>query len=384
MAGYLFGLDSVESLGLYARNGVYSTKLRAPRGIWGPPQEGTIADYVTMKAGDNVYFFIKRKIYGIGELIDLEGDCKFCNFPRASSPEVFEYDLLQEDLLWDEGEHSKNQRWICVFKPAPHFFATGVDMDDVLSSNPMAFKMLRAFWKLSFVKFDDEEDQAFKDVLLKFNQEALGAPLPADNIFEDAHADVHASIARKVSGREYELDFGTVLVSCADGEYVKHEMAIEAGLLGQLAKGDEPTKEVFGNWDYLSHQVIASPFKPIDYMDKMDVFGYSYVLGYSPTKSKFLVVEIKKDAGGEDDIEQLLKYVDWVREEYCFGDYSMIEAFLVAYDFDEEVVEHKNEVAVRRYTIGRRPAKSLEWRQLGLVKYAFDVTGQKLRFEIVG
>lgn len=26
----------------------------------------------------------------------------------------------------------------------------------------------------------------------------------------------------------------------------------------------------FGTWDYVSHQVAASPFKPIDYMDKND------------------------------------------------------------------------------------------------------------------
>jgi len=383
MAGYLFGLDSIESLRAYVRNGVYSTKLAAPRGRWGAPQEGTIADYVTMKAGDNVYFFIKRRIYGIGELIDVEGDCKFCNFPGASSPKPFEYADVKEQLLWDEGEYSKDQRWVCIFKPAPYFFIGGVDMDDVLSSNPAAFKMLRAFWKLSFVKFDDEENQAFRDVLLKFNQGALGAPVPGANIFEDVHENAHANIAGKVSSGEYGLDLGTVLDSCADGDYIRHEMAIEAGLLGQLATEDEATTEVFGSWDYLSHQVIASPFKPIDYMDKMDVFGYSYVLGFSPTKSKFLVVEIKKGSGGQDDIEQLLKYVDWVRDEYCFGDYSMIEAFLVAYDFDQEVVDHKNTVAVRRYTIGRRPAKSLEWTQLGLVKYVFDRSCHMLRFHVV-
>ena len=52
-------------------------------------------------------------------------------------------------------------------------------------------------------------------------------------------------------------------------------MAIEAGLIHQLSIKDPQTCEIFGTWDYLSHQFIASPFKPIDYMDKMDLF---YVL----------------------------------------------------------------------------------------------------------
>ena len=109
--------------------------------------------------------------------------------------------------------------------------------------------------------------------------------MPQENIFEDGHPDVHAQIARKVKSGKYGLDLAKVLSSCADGGHIRHEMAIEAGLLGQLAEDDEATRKVFGRWDYLSHQVIASPFKPIDYMDKMDVFGYSYVLRFSPTKA---------------------------------------------------------------------------------------------------
>ncbi len=175
MAGYIFNLDSQDSLRLYAQSGVYSTKLSEPKGYWGTHHEATFTDYVTMTAGDNIYFFIDRNIYGIGELVNINGDCKFCNFPDASTPKVFSYDNTKPSLLWDEGSFSINQRWLCIFRPAPYFFQTGVDMDDVLSSNPPAFRMLRAFWKVSFIKFDDEENQAFRDVILKQNQNILVA-----------------------------------------------------------------------------------------------------------------------------------------------------------------------------------------------------------------
>lgn len=383
MAGYLFSLDSLESLDLYVKNGVYSTKLPTPSNSWGRPQEGTFADYVTMKEGDNVYFFIQRKIYGIGELVNVQDDCRYCNFPDASHPRPMDYSVVENQLLWDEGEFSKDQRWLCLFKPSPYFFCNGIDMDDVLSSNPAAFKMLRVFARLSFIKFDEDENQAFRDVILKFNQGSLQKRVEGEDVFASNYAQTHATISKKLSAANYTLDVAPILSSCAKRDRLRHEMAIEAGLLTQLSQNDNATKTVFGNWDYLSHQVIASPFKPIDYMDKMDIFGYSYVIGFSPTKSKFLVIEIKKDAGSEDDIEQLLKYVDWVKDEYCFGDYSMINAFLVAYAFDQSVIDHNKSVSLRKYTIGRRPAKSLEWSNLKLVRYRFNPQQQKLIFDTI-
>ena len=160
-------------------------------------------------------------------------------------------------------------------------------------------------------------------------------------------------------------------------------MAIEVGILHQLSIKDAVTCAVFGEWDYLSHQVVASPFKPIDYMDKMDLFGYSYVPGFRPTKSHVLVGEIKKDAAKLEDVDQLLKYVDWVKDEYCFGDYSMVNAFLVASEFDNDIIQHKETVGVRGYTIGFRPARSLKWDNMKLVKYSFNSTSNRIDFRLI-
>lgn len=380
MAGYIFLLDNLDSLEFYSRCGLYSTKVGAPRnGRWGIPQEGTFADYSTMSAGDNIYFFIKRRVYGIGRLVDLENDCKFLNFPHSGNPENFEYEQIREQLLWDEGGHSIGQRWVCIFEPDPYFFLKGVDMDDVLSSNPAAFKMLRALWKLSFIKFDEVENQAFRDILLKRNQDALLNPLPNENTFLFDDYATHRNISEKLNA-EYSLDLAPILDTCNDGQALRHEMAIEAGLLSQLSNQDEGTMEIFGFWDYLSHQVIASPFKPIDYMDKMDVFGYSYIEGYKPTISRLLVVEIKKDSADCDSIDQILKYVDWVNEEYSFGDYGMIEAYLIAYEFSQDVIDYADETGKRNYIIGRRPAKQMLWEGLKLISYRYDNAESSLNF----
>lgn len=382
MAGYIFGLDNLDSLNLYTLNGVYATKLSAPSGVWLQHHEGTFADYATMQEGDNVYFFIQRKIYGIGKLVRIGSDCKFFNFPNAAKPQKFAYGTVRPQMLWDEGEISVNQRCMCIFEPDPYFFASGIDMDDVLSSNPSAFKMLRAFWKLSFVKFDDEENQAFRDVILKRNQDVLMRPQEGTNIFR--FSPQRPLITNRLSAA-HQLDAGmsTVVSSCAEGDHLKHEMALEAGLLHQISTKDPDTCRAFGEWNYISHQVVASPFKPIDYMDKMDLFGYTYLPDFMPTKSRFLVGEIKKDAARLEDVDQLLKYVDWVRDEYCFGDYSMMNAFLIAYEFDPLVIDHKRSVGMRRYTIGVRPAQSLEWRNLKLVKYSLNPSLYRIEFKII-
>jgi len=61
--------------------------------------EATFSDYVTMQPGDNIYFFIQRKIYGTGELVAVQGeepitDCRFLNFPAAKIPHYFDYESI--------------------------------------------------------------------------------------------------------------------------------------------------------------------------------------------------------------------------------------------------------------------------------------------------
>lgn len=379
MAGYIISLDSINSLNLCISNGIYSTNIKPPSNYWRPQHEGTFADYATMKNGDNIYFFIRRKIYGIGELISVGHDCKFNNYQNASLPTNFNYNTIQPQLLLDWGEGSVNNRWLCTFKPNPYFFKQGVDMDDVLTSNPLKFKMLRAFWKLSFVKIDDEENKALKDIILKRNEQYL---FNESNETFNFSSSLHNEIANKVTEIGYSLNATNILDSCADNTYICHEMAMEAGLLYQISNNHQNTIEVFGSWDYLSHQVIASPFKAIDYMDKMDIFGYKYIPNFD-TISKYLVIELKRATALIGDVEQLMKYVDWINHEYSYGDYSMINAFLVAYDFDAAVIEQSKILAERNYIIGRRPAQSKVWSNLTLVKYEYNSKSQSLEFRII-
>ena len=143
MAGYVFAIggnaDPVDVIRKCAETGVYSTYLSSLSPI---PFEGTMADYMSMKPGDNIYFFCKRKYYGVGELVNVGIDCKYCNFPNSSARSAVSYNDIHDDLLVDYGPSSSNYRWLCTFKGSPFFFEEGIDTDEILIYKPNTFKML--------------------------------------------------------------------------------------------------------------------------------------------------------------------------------------------------------------------------------------------------
>ena len=56
-------------------------------------------------------------------------------------------------------------------------------MDDILSYKPNTFKMLRAFWKTSFIKISDEENRSLKEIVMLRNKDILDTPTD-DNLLE--------------------------------------------------------------------------------------------------------------------------------------------------------------------------------------------------------
>lgn len=371
MAGYLITLNDEQSLANCIRTGSYSTILNPPRfNSWGISHEGTFADYLSMNENDLVFFFIKRKIYGCGRLINIGDDCKYLNYQNADDPSG-DTDANYHDHLLQYG--TSQNRCFCLFEPAPFFFKDGVDMDEVLQNTACPFHSVRTLWKLSFIKLDDDESDALFGIILKHNENHL---LRNHTHFE-FDSSYHASLAlRRLE--VYHLSYAAIINSCKSQDAsLKHEMALEAALCEKLSHEDI---KPFGRWDYISHQVAASPFKPVDYMDKMDVFGYRYIPGYR-VKSRYLIVELKKDAATIDVVEQIMKYIDWVADEYANGDYSMIEAYVVAFEFSDEIKHAVKEYCIRKFNKGFRPTQFCTWNRISLVKY--KIIDGDIEFEVV-
>lgn len=346
-AGWIFNLDSAASLERYIEDGVYATKIKPPsKRSWSTAYLGTLADYGSMEPGQRIYFFIKRKIYGIGELVNIlnAGACAFDNFFRASLPcsysefanrddSFYEKNLLYfEKGIWDQqiekDKHGRyfQQRWLCTFKPSHCFYQDGVDMDGLLKTDKThkGFRSLRTFSGLTFIKLPPYENLLFQEFISKNCSDQL----QRHTNFQQIHDSINSrySLPNK-------LGINALLGSkVPQSELAQSEMLLEAYLLHQLAKKHSTVTDVFGSWDYFSHQVTASPYKPVEYMDRMDIWGYSQTGEPLQSPQRHLLIELKKDIATTQDLEQTMKYISWLKWEY--GDHIEVRAFLVANKFE--------------------------------------------------
>lgn len=359
MAGYLFSVDSSTSIEDVITKGVYMT-LMSPG--WRRETEATLGDYATLNVGDNVYFFQKRNVYGIGKVIEIKPSVAvFENRSDATTGRACDVNTKEDKIC----------RWGIAFQGAPVFFRNPVDMDDLLNSEPHAFRSLKTFWKRSFIKLDDEENQAFKRALLRKSISIVRSG--------DYSTEFEIDREEMVSLKEKDLRSPDIPMASAarrnPNGSSKSEMMLEVSLLSQLKSGDQKTVMAFGNWDYLSHQVPASPMKPVDYMDKIDVFGYSWLRGYEgEVIDGYLVAELKKDEVGPNEVLQVMKYVDWVCKEYAGGDYSLIKAFLVGFNINIEAIRRCKREFERAY-LTQRPPVSHVWNSLQFVEYRIQESG---------
>ncbi|KAB7788816.1 hypothetical protein [Bifidobacterium cebidarum] len=380
MAGYIFAMGEVQSVFDCIRKGIYSTYM-SPK--WNSTKYATFSDYMAMKPGDNVYFFAKRMVYGIGEIADFaENTTVINNFPSLLSNTIDADQTLLPSTLISKG--NKVRQWIIRFIPSPYFYEKGIDMDALLQSDPDAFRSLRVFSRKSFIKFDDRENQAFRAALFRINTNAGSNGKP--KIIESNPGTGLEQITNKLTN--YKESFASRRTTVApllasrrlSNGSSKVEMLVEAGLLEQLTRSNPSAEKIFGHWDYLSHQVAASPLKPIQYMDFIDVFGYKWIPDIPDRViSQYLIVEIKSGTssglknGG--DVNQVMKYVDWVCDNYANGDYSQIKAFLVAHDFEKNSSQDSPQSIIRNYTISHRPARTEQWNDLTLVTYNVEKDG---------
>lgn len=364
MAGFIFSIansDGVAGVAACIRDGLFSA--RVPSDLDSSKARQVVAsvlcDYLSMCPGDNVYFLSKRKIYGVGKLkaVDESDNCILKNYPSASQLTTFA--IIPEGEI-PLAEDDPTYRWLCFFEPEGQFFKTGVDMDDVLGYRPQSFRMLRAFQDRSFIKIDDEENRALKEYLYLANQTTT-------ETFEFNAAEHRRITAINVA--PYAVSAQETIAQMHDeaGE-VALEMLVEAAVIEELQK----TTGILGEWDYVSHQVIASPFKPISYIDKIDVFAYRLLQRY-PGEVKpierYLIIELKKGIANHDTVLQAMRYVDWVCKEYAAGDYSRIEAKIVAHSYRRNVNRNREEDCTRHFITTTHPIVSEKWDNLKLYRY---------------
>lgn len=332
--------------------GTYSAKSAENGG----PFIGTLADYLGMKAGDDIFFFTNRRIYGIGRLIAIDGcECRFRIHPKNQ--------MAEADLV--ESKDPAIHQFTCTFVPSPFFFKEGADMDEVLMFSPEKIKSLRFFSGKSFMKLDDVESEAIKNVIARKNEKFLDT---YDERFHFEYSDeTHKKILESLRTYKsaYVLSVFDFMKKNRKG-WVTSEYYIEGAIMDLLRNHE--SREI-GKWDFIGRQYPASPPKPSEYEEAMDLFGYRYVPGFPNAISKYLVIELKVGTIIKDDVQQTMKYVDWISREYTKGDYSMIEAYTIGFDKDTDIETEIEDIVERNYIIESRPVENRKWQNLRILSY---------------
>lgn len=383
MPGYIFNLGRIEGrLQLYIESGIYGTS-RLGRTGWYPQTLYTLADYLTMWPGDFVFFFQQRTIYGIGSIVEVGGDLRsqsaVCNFPRSYLPTQ----PPAPPYFWD-GDNDHEIRWRILFKPTPAFYATGVDMDEVLQADSTGVaRSLRVFSNRSFIKMEDDECHLVATAILRRNES------PASPTFDDTSSSVHEGLRQLPSLASFALDCDQLIENDLRGNRVEHEPSLQAWLVNGLARREPRITDIFGEWSYVENLYPASPFKPRQYMDEIDVFGYSLATPEAPIPPyvrRFKIIEVKADVQSltpSNVIDQVMKYVDWVSSTRAGGDYGLIDAYVVASDYAQDLVEYAAEKRRRAYVIPRRPYETKQWGSLTLVRYQAAARRPAVSFDVV-
>jgi len=226
---------------------------------------------------------------------------------------------------------------------------------------------------------EDEEAQLILDLLLRQNEPYLNGLVEPDAwVYTDESDPQHSSVrSRAEELQTYLIKLDHLIDQYSDTAtgVIRHEALIQAWLARALAKHDPEVTTVVGDWDYLANQVPASPQKPVEFMDRMDLFGLIYRTfepSVSATTIRYKIVEIKKDrVTSSEAIEQLMKYVAWVAHTRAGGDYGPVEAYFVARGFSDRVLDYVITRAARDYIIPRRPYGPRRWDRLTLVEYRY-------------
>lgn len=367
MAGFIVNIgnigDTPASVSLIKciRDGIYVTRLDRTSSVY----YKVFSDFLTARPGDNIYFFCNRNFYGIGEIVNVGDDCKYVNYIGADNLNTAPDSTL---LPLIESENHLDYPFLLTFKPSPYFFTKGVDMDAFLSYHPDRTRMIRVMEGRSFLKIDDIENDNLKDFIIRANATAYIADTFNSELHFENNNLSHLALLEKLENADYHLHIANIIKYSLDSGNLfelKKEDMLQSLVIYYLQNYPDG---ILGDWDFVTREYFASPFKIAMWSDKMDVFAYKHV-GNTSTICKFLVVELKKGLLKELDIHQTLKYVDWVCKEFANGDYSMIEAVTIGLDFDAGLEDNLEELISKKYIRGFRPYEPDVWTNLRLLKY---------------
>jgi hypothetical protein len=360
----------------------------------------TFADLATIRDGDLVFFFKKRRIYGVGRL-ERAGDAQHCvvlNYPGALTPAPNVPSADDAIIGPDVDAEWRRIRVVVRFRPFPHYFSDGIDMDEFLSSPWADDAWGLRFWQgFSFQQLGEREAN---DLLTTFYRRFANDVRPISQIAEAPAAALDVRY-RSDLHRPFAV---SDIVAPNPGDYIADgELRSEELLHGLLVDQLDPILGLHGSAllrsdDRLDifHELAASPPKPPtfgDWIDLMTTRSYPTLTGDARRAIHYEVIEVKKGSFGilsqmyDKNIPQVMKYVDFIAQRYAGGNYAAVSATVIARRFGDPLLERHRQaqqvesgVSTRAYVLDPHdPNPTRTWQQLRLLTYSWD--GNALQIE---
>jgi hypothetical protein len=116
-------------------------------------------------------------------------------------------------------------------------------------------------------------------------------------------------------------------------------------------------------------------YVPTSFNTVMDIFlTHVTTVDSMDILHKFSCFELKTGTGNEDDLNQIIKYENWLTRKLANGDHEMVQSILVAFDFQDKVLEYVR----RRKVIEEKTVRLLTYR---VAEKGEGITLAEVKFE---
>jgi len=286
-----------------------------------------IAGFEAIKPGDFVFFYVRNVgVYGLW---------KTSSFPFYDEADIY------------GGKDQKYPYRVC-FEPSIRYFPRPIDLSDVLDLQDKGRIWtfdLGTFVKKNHHPITTEESKELIRLLLRNNP-----------VFRPVTAILtpHAP-----TSTELPLNLATD----AKG-HIRYEGYLNGWFMKNFALGK--MKDIIGEYkDFLN-------YVPTSFNKVMDIF-LTHVTAVDGVDilHKFTCIELKTDVCVEEDLNQIVKYENWLVRKLASGDSEMVQSILVGYDFHPKVLDYV------------KKRKLIEEKTVRLLKYRVNSTQTDIVLEEV-
>lgn len=287
-----------------------------------------IAGFKGIREGDFVFFYVKGAgIYGLWKV--------------ASVP------FYDETRIWENPSYIYPYR-VCV-EPALRHFPQPIelsDMYDLKDKGRIWTFDLGIMTKKSHYPITTEESKEIIRLLLRNNP--ISQPIqPIEDPYEPKGTEIMISYETTPEG------------------FLQYEGYLNAWFMGAFAKG--ALTDLVGDYtDYLN-------YVPTSFNTVMDIF-LTHITKVEDIDilHKFTCIELKTGLCDGGDLEQIVKYENWLTRKLAAGDAEMIQSILIGYDFSEKVLDYVKE------------RRKIEKKTVRLVRYRLNAAKNDLVLNEVG